>query len=194
MLALATLCSLLLISHSSAQIPPSLRTYSSSFAEPLPPLINAEFRCNYNQHKWYRFTESSDSNMTLPCQVFSLYSSLRRDQNVSHVASGFLYNSAAQQKVRADVVFDGSLGSSLFDFAKTTPDGLVENSVYLFTPSVAAKPSCNVYQVNSDFPLVPSDFLVANNAVFAGYQEDSMNGLVSLVSWLLDYFRILLRS
>ena len=114
----------------------------------------------------------------------SLSFSSRRDQNVSHVASGFLYNSAAQQKVRADVVFDGALGSSLFDFSKTnSSSGLVENAVYLFTPSVAAKPTCNVYQVDSDFPIVPSDLLVANNAVFAGFQEDPMNGLVSLVSF-----------
>ncbi|MCJ1360161.1 MAG: hypothetical protein MMC33_010164 [Icmadophila ericetorum] len=134
---------------------PSLQKFSSSFAEPTPPLLVSEFSASWNQHKW--------------------------DENVSHIASGFLYNSAANKKVRVDEAYNSTLASSLFDFTKVTSDGLVLNDLFTIAPSIASKPVCQQFMANPAFPLVPSDFLTASEAVFAGEAEDEFNGLVQLV-------------
>lgn len=105
-----------------------------------------------------------------------------RDQNLSHITAGFLYSSASLAKVRVDQAYDGTLGSSLFDFTNVTADGLVLNSLWELNPAITSQPTCQQYQVNSDFPLVPADFLVGANAVFAGHRRDQFNGVVAEVS------------
>ncbi|KAI4120854.1 MAG: hypothetical protein LQ338_006716 [Usnochroma carphineum] len=108
-----------------------------------------------------------------------------RDSNLSHITSGFLYNSPSNNKVRVDQAFDGNLGSSLFDFANTTNDGLVLNKYFLISPSITSAPNCTQYFVNPGFPLVTDDFLVQAAAVFAGMLDDEFNGRVT--SWDLMY-------
>ena len=89
-----------------------------------------------------------------------------------------------------DQAFDGTLGSSLFDFGNATSDGLVSNKYFTLSPSIASSPKCTQYTVNSDFPLIPADFLMAADAVFAEMVEDDFNGLVTAVrlpaTWHLE--------
>jgi hypothetical protein len=35
-----------------SNVPSSYTVFSSSFHQPDPPLIHAEFKANWNQHKW----------------------------------------------------------------------------------------------------------------------------------------------
>ncbi|KAI4212355.1 MAG: hypothetical protein LQ351_004925 [Letrouitia transgressa] len=135
-----------------------LRPFSSSFHQPTPPLIKGAFKANFNQHKW--------------------------DQNLSHITSGFIYNSPDNNKVRVDQAFDGSLGSSLFDFANVT-DGLVLNKYFLISPSIASKPNCTQYLTNPGFPLIAPDFLTSTKAVFVGEVNDEVNGHVTF--WEIQY-------
>ncbi|KAL9110508.1 MAG: hypothetical protein Q9187_008039 [Circinaria calcarea] len=144
-------------SETPVQVPASLRPYSASFTQPSPPIVASEFRASFNQHKW--------------------------DQNVSNIASGFLYSSASLGKVRVDEAFDGALASSLFDFANVTADGLVLNSLWQLSPAITSQPTCQQYRVNSNFPLVPGDLLVGANAVFGGQRMDPFNGVVGEVSF-----------
>ncbi|KAL9038356.1 MAG: hypothetical protein Q9214_005309, partial [Letrouitia sp. 1 TL-2023] len=107
------------------------------------------------------------------------------DQNLSHITSGFIYNSPNNNKVRVDQAFDGNLGSSLFDFANVTDDGLVLNKYFLISPSIASKPNCTQYSTNPGFPLIGPDFLTSARAVFVGEIDDEFNGRVT--SWDILY-------
>ncbi|KAL9608353.1 MAG: hypothetical protein Q9167_006809 [Letrouitia subvulpina] len=137
----------------------NIRPFSSSFHQPTPPLLKGAFKANFNQHKW--------------------------DENLSHITSGFIYNSPKNNKVRVDQAFDSSLGSSLFDFANVTDDGLVLNKYFLVSPSIASKPNCTEYSTNPGFPLIAPDFLTSNKAVFVGEVDDELNGRVT--SWEVLY-------
>lgn len=137
--------------------PLSYATFSSSFAEPDIPDVAVELRGNWIQHKW--------------------------DQNVSHIAAGYWYNSMSYAKVRVDETYDGALGSSLFDYTNINSSGQVLNKQYLLQPSVGSKPSCfKDYITDPGFPLVTSDFLHNLNAVFGGVVQDSFVGWAQSVS------------
>jgi hypothetical protein len=137
--------------------PPSYATVSSSFAEPAIPDVAVELRGNWMQHKW--------------------------DENVSHIAAGYWYNSKSQVKVRVDETYDGALGSSLFDYTDINSSGQVLNKQYLLQPSVGSKPDCFTDHVNDPaFPLVTGDLLHNLNAVFGGVAQDSLVGWAQSVS------------
>jgi len=116
---------------------------------------------------------------TLPFQLAEPL--LRRDSNVSHIASGFIYNSPSQGKVRVDEAFDSTFASSLFDYTNITQGG-VANRLWSLSPAITSPPQCFKNYVNPAFPLVTEDLLVANKAIYAGMTYDSFAGDVALVS------------
>ncbi|MCJ1403214.1 hypothetical protein MMC11_006437 [Xylographa trunciseda] len=138
--------------------PSSYKVFSSEFQEPLPPLISAEFKANWNQHKWAN--------------------------NISHIASGFLYSSPSQLKVRVDEAYDSGFGSSLFDYTNVTAEG-VDNVQWILNPAITSPPDCFRGPVNPAFPLFAKDFLVTNGAVFAGVVSDTYAGEV--IAWNIMY-------
>ncbi|KAH8804372.1 hypothetical protein F5884DRAFT_753980 [Xylogone sp. PMI_703] len=91
--------------------PPSMIEYSAQFQEPQPPLIQSEFETSFIQHKW--------------------------NQNLSHITSGYIYNSPSQNLVRADEAYNGGFGSSLFNYHNTTEDGLVDNIMTTYNSTSA---------------------------------------------------------
>lgn len=111
---------------------------------------------------------------------------LPRDNNVSHITSGYWYNSATQGKVRVDEAYDGEFASSLFDYTDVTTDGRVLNKLRHVGPSVGSPPTCFVDHVeNAGFPLVTTDILKSNNAVFGGVVNDPVVGFTQSVSFAL---------
>jgi hypothetical protein len=142
---------------STGPFPSSYATFSSSFAEPAIPDVAVELRGNWIQHKWA--------------------------ENVSHIASGYWYNSNSQAKVRVDETYDGAFGSSLFDYTDINSSGQVLNKQYILQPSVGSTPDCfKDHITNPGFPLVTSDFLRNLNAVFGGVVQDSFMGWAQSVS------------
>ncbi|KEF63760.1 uncharacterized protein A1O9_01738, partial [Exophiala aquamarina CBS 119918] len=106
------------------------------------------------------------------------------DNDVSHITSGYWYNSATQGKVRVDEAYEGEFASSLFDYTDVTPDGQVLNKLRLVGPSVGSSPTCFVDHVeNAGFPLITADILKTNNAAFGGIVNDPVVG--STQSWNL---------
>ncbi|KGO75675.1 hypothetical protein PITC_030270 [Penicillium italicum] len=133
--------------------------FSSEFKQPAPPLIKAEYKTNFLQHKW--------------------------NQNLSHITTGFINNAPSQNFVRADEAFDGSLASSFFNYANSTEDGLVDNTLTTFSHD-SNEPTVWRGFVNSNFPLFPEDILIKNGAVFAGLVRRQFNdGLVA--AWDIMY-------
>ena len=155
----------------------STQLFSSAFVEPLPPTVVAEFRANYNQHKW-RVPSLPFFHREKSIQANTYH----RNENLSHIAAGFLYNSPANNKVRAEDAFDGPHGASLFEVSNNSADGLVANTYYALSPAIASTPSCQTYYVNPGFPLLPADLLVTEGAVFAGSRKLEGEGLVDEVS------------
>ena len=109
-----------------------------------------------------------------------LLRTISRNANISHIASGFIYCSPSQQKVRVDEAYDSGLGSSLFDYTNITDAG-VANRQWILDPAITSPP--NIWQgyVSPAFPLIPRDFLVTNGAVFGGIVDDSYVGEVATV-------------
>jgi hypothetical protein len=81
-----------------------------------------------------------------------------------------MYNSPGSKLVRVDETFKGALASSVFDFSNVTNDGLVDNKLTTFTTDLAHPDVYRGY-VNSNYPLISPDFLVAGAAVFSGLVE-----------------------
>ena len=104
-----------------------------------------------------------------------------RDANISHIASGFVYNSPSQRKVRVDEAYDSTFGSSLFDYNNVTQEG-VANRLWTLSPAITSPPACFEGFANPAFPLISEDFLVANNAIYGGEMYDALAGKVSSVS------------
>ncbi|KAH8424160.1 uncharacterized protein LDX57_001915 [Aspergillus melleus] len=122
-------------------------------------MIKAEFKANFNQHKW--------------------------NQNLSHITTGFISNLPSQNRVRVDEAFEGSVASSLFDYTNTTKDGLVNNILITFNDN-STEPTIWSGYVNSNFPLFPKDILVNYGAVFGGLVRRRFNeGLVA--AWNIMY-------
>jgi len=76
--------------------------------------------------------------------------------------------------------YDGAFGSSTFDYSNTTSDGLVDNSLILFSANGTSLPVYRNY-VNSNFPLFLDDMLVEGGAVFSGLVERLLVGQVASV-------------
>ncbi|GFF28316.1 hypothetical protein IFM51744_00519 [Aspergillus udagawae] len=128
--------------------PSSMIEFSSEFEQPDPPMVKAEYKTNFIQHKW--------------------------NQNLSHITTGFISNSPSQRFVRVDEAFNGSLASSFFNYANTTQEGLVDNTLTTFGPK-SNEPAIWRGFVNSNFPLFPEDILVKNGAVFGGLIRRQFN-------------------
>jgi hypothetical protein len=103
-----------------------------------------------------------------------------RNANISHIASGFIYSSPSQQKVRVDEAYDSALGSSLFDYTNVTQDG-VANRQWILDPAITSPPSLWQGYVVPAFPLIPRDLLVTSGAVFGGIVDDPYVGQVATV-------------
>ena len=107
---------------------------------------------------------------------------LPRNAQVSHIASGYWYNSAENGKVRVDETYDGAFGSSLFDFTNMSPDGGVRNHQIIVGPSVDSKPECfHDYVQAPGFPLITADFLQSANASFGGIVQEPLLGVTQTV-------------
>ncbi|CAI7647507.1 unnamed protein product [Penicillium crustosum] len=159
-LSLAIAAAVLPVGASNCRpFPSSMIEFSAGFEQPGPPLIKAEYKTSFIQHKW--------------------------NQNLSHITTGFINNSASQNFVRVDEAFDGSLASSFFNYANSTEEGLVDNILTTFSHE-SNKPTIWRGFVNSNFPLFPEDILVSNGAVFAGLVQRQFNhGLVA--AWNIMY-------
>lgn len=101
---------------------------------------------------------------------------------MSHIVSGYWYNSAANLAVRIDETYQGAYGSSLFDYSDMTADGLVKNYQTTIGPSVGSNASCfNDYVALPGFPLITPEFLQNANATFGGVVDDDLMGTVQTV-------------
>lgn len=76
-------------------------------------------------------------------------------------------NSPSQGFVRVDEAFDGSLASSLFNYANVTEEGLVDNTLTTYNPN-STEPDVWRGYVNTNFPIIAEDILVEAGAVFSG--------------------------
>ncbi|RAH40304.1 uncharacterized protein BO95DRAFT_518857 [Aspergillus brunneoviolaceus CBS 621.78] len=128
--------------------PSSVIEFSAGFQQPNPPRIQAEYQTNFLQHKW--------------------------NQNLSHITTGFIKNSPSQNFVQVDEAYDGGLASSLFNYANTTDDGLVDNILTAYNPQ-SNTPTVWQGFVNSNFPLFPEDILITYGAVFGGLVRRRFN-------------------
>ncbi|POR31896.1 Uncharacterized protein TPAR_07907 [Tolypocladium paradoxum] len=138
--------------------PSSMVEFSAAFAQPLPPLLEPEFNTSFVQHK---------------------------DQNLSHVTTGFVSNSPSKRLVCAGQAVDGHVSTSTFDYANVTKEGLVDNTLTTYGGNSATPDVWRGY-VNSNFPLFAADMLVASEAVFGGLvQRPFVRGLVA--SWQIMY-------
>jgi len=105
-----------------------------------------------------------------------------RNQNLSHITAGYITNSPSLNIVLADEASDSGLASSLFNYANTTQDGLVDNTMSTYSSSSSNVEIWRGY-VNSGFPLFGRDFLVTNDAIFGGLVKRRFNeGNVASVS------------
>jgi hypothetical protein len=108
-----------------------------------------------------------------------------RDNDVSHIVTGYWWNAASLGMVRVDEVYDGAFGSSLFDYTNST-DGSALNKQYLIGPTPGSKPSCFSDQVSQPgFPLLTADLLKEANAVYGGIVMDQWVSSVTSVSMFL---------
>lgn len=81
----------------------SERLFASDFREPNPPNnVVAEYQASYVQHKW-------------------------DNTGISHISSGMIYASLTYKRLRMDVVYDGVIASSLFDYEHPNSDGTIPN-------------------------------------------------------------------
>lgn len=114
-----------------------------------------------------------------------------RNQNLSHVTTGFTKNSPSQSFCKVDEAFNGSLATYFFHYANSTKEGLVDNTMTTFSHK-SNEPTIWKGFVNSNFPLTPEDLLVKNDAFFGGLVQQQFNELlVAAVSSLsnIKYIR-----
>lgn len=116
-----------------------------------------------------------------------------RNQNLSHITSGYIYNSPVQSLVRADEAYNGAFGSSLFNYHNTTEDGLVDNILTTYNSTFTRLDVWRGY-VNPGFPLITDDFLAKEGASFGGLvHRDFVGGKVASVRtpfWFLHLRQI----
>ena len=142
----------------SSTLFPTLGIFNATFIQPSPPLVATELSGVFVQHKW--------------------------STSLSHIVSGFWYNSATHSRVRIDETYDGGIsGSSIFDYADMNAEGGVKNHQILVGPSVNGQKQCfEDYVANPAFPLITGDLLVGMNASFGGVVRDSLVGETVTVS------------
>lgn len=132
--------------------------FSSSFQQPEPPLVKTEFQTSFIQHKWYTIR-------SYHLHGFSLTNS--RNNNLSHITSGYIYFSPSQNLVRADEAYEGGLATSVFDYSKVNKEGLVLNNLTSYEVN-STEATVWMGYVMSNYPLFTQDFLIRGNAVFGG--------------------------
>ncbi|CAI7606920.1 hypothetical protein N7533_003519 [Penicillium manginii] len=145
--ALFAACILEVEASNCSPFPSSVIEFSSGFKQPDPPLIKAEYGTSFIQHKW--------------------------NQNMSHITTGFIENSPSQLIVRVDEAFNGTLASSVFNYANSTKEGLVDNTLTSYDK--LGKSTVWREFVNSNFPLFPESLLIENDAVFGGLVDRQLN-------------------
>lgn len=159
----ASLTVSLALADSCTPFPSSVVPFSSDFKQPEPPLVKSEFQTQFVQHKWYVTPNKSKrkSNPFFPGLTAS------RNQNLSHITTGYIVNSPSRGFVRVDQANDEGFGTSLFNYANVTEDGQVDNILRMYTANSTAP---NIWQgfVNSNFPIFQEDILVQAGAVFSG--------------------------
>ncbi|KAJ5556800.1 hypothetical protein N7494_000715 [Penicillium frequentans] len=128
-------------SSSCAPFSSSMIEFASGFEEPSPPLVKDEYTANFIQHKW--------------------------NQNLSHITAGHISNLPSLDIVLVDEASDDGLASSLFNYANTSQDGLVDNTLSTYSSTSSSVEVWRGY-VNPAFPLFSRDFLVTNKAIFGG--------------------------
>ena len=96
-----------------------------------------------------------------------------RNTNLSHITTGYMYNSPSANIVRVDEVYKGTIASSVFNFANVTKYGLVDNTLTSVFEDFRG-PSVFRGYVNSNFPLIIGSFLVDMEAVFTGLVDRSL--------------------
>lgn len=169
-------------SSSCAPFSSSLIEFSSGFKEPSAPLVKDEYTASFIQHKWYEI--DALSSMLLRSYSYRNF----RNQDLSHITAGYISNSPSLGIVLADEASYSGLASSLFNYANTTQDGLVDNTLSTYSSSSRVVEVWRGY-INSGFPLFARDFLVTNKAIFGGLVKRRFNeGYVASVSfpgWLL---------
>ncbi|KAL2819215.1 hypothetical protein BJX63DRAFT_428861 [Aspergillus granulosus] len=144
------------------QFPSSMIEYSGDFHQPQPPLVKTEFQTSFIQHKW--------------------------NVNVSHIQVGYIYFSPSQGLVRVDEAYNGDLATSIFNYANTTDEGLVDNTLTSFG-SYPKQPTVWRGYVQSNYPLLTENVLIKGDAVFGGLvRRDHVEGLVA--SWGIMYASI----
>lgn len=154
----ATLAATTVAASSCHPFPSSMVEFSVNFKEPKPPRVKPEFGTNFVQHKWY---DSANLRFVGP------HSLSNRNQNLSHITTGYITNSPSQGVVRAVEAFDGNMASSLFNYKNVTQDGLVDNTMITYHPN-STEPEVWRGYVNSGFPLFSEDILIQGGAVFVG--------------------------
>lgn len=107
---------------------------------------------------------------------------IERNTNMSHITSGYMYFSPSQGLVRVDEAYDGILATSVFNYANTTTDGLVDNTITTFSGNYTS-PNVWTGYVISNYPLFTGDFLINEGAVFGGLvKRNFVQGQVASVS------------
>ncbi|KID98644.1 hypothetical protein MAJ_05300, partial [Metarhizium majus ARSEF 297] len=156
---IALLVSVTAAAANCPSFPSSLVEYSSEFKQPTPPAVKPEFQTHFVQHKW--------------------------NQNLSHIQTGYMYNSPAKNLVRVDETFEDGLATSVFNFANVTEDRRVDNTLTSVFKDFAHPQVWRGY-VNTNYPLIGADFLAKAGAVFSGLVErDFIAGRVA--SWSIMY-------
>lgn len=157
-----------------------ISSYIWSFHVYLPATSNSH-RCH--RIPWLLHTTQMVCRWTPLQKYLHTYSLTSRNDEVSHITSGYWYNSAANGKVRVDETYDGAYGSSLFDYTNMSSTGAFSNHQIIVGPSIGSAPSCfDDYVENPGFPLVTADFLQTYNASFGGIVQEPFLGEVQTVS------------
>lgn len=108
-----------------------------------------------------------------------------RDGDLRRITTGFVHNSPSERSVRVDHTVNGSLFSSVFDYANTSRGGLLVDNIRTRSSSSDACEPAVVWRgyVDSDFPLIEADVLGSAGAVFQGLLERSfVRGYVAAAS------------
>lgn len=159
-------------SKSGSSWPSSLHEFSGSFQQPEPPKIHSEFRTSFIQHKWLASNTSRVPIKNWPQS---------RNVNLSHVTQGYIFNSPSKQQVRVDEAFEGTLASSIFNYANISQEGQVENILTSTTSSSLKNPEQFRGYVTPNFPLWAEGSL--QDAVFTGLvKRDFVSGKAASVS------------
>ncbi len=93
---------------------------------------------------------------------------------MSHISSGYIYNSPSQKMVRATEAYEGAVAISDFNYANVSKDGLVDNTLTSVASNFSNPEVWRGY-VNSNYPLFSESFLIDASAVFSGLVRRDYN-------------------